>query len=231
MPPNTPTVSEVVENVLNEGTGPIIKAGMRGEISRETLDAAQDFKGIYQDALATGRQLEADLADLHGKKDLLPAAGFERLARDARAEADTKVRALDGDGRRAYERMKSGLEADTLPRFDPSREQLARDEAALALSGPGDPSSLARDLALNGTEESVAALLSPWGATLLRARGVERPDAVLKSVRDVAVQRAIGEGRTTAAQLLRGLGKLGAVMGSAGSETRSLVRGEGGQRR
>ena len=110
-----------------------------------------------------------------------------------------------------------------LPRLDERREQLARDEAALALSA-GDPAQAALRLAERGADEPLGALLSPWGRTLLAARGVDDIDGTLRDVRAIAVQRAAQRSDSPAAIALREhVGKLGIVKGTGGNVIRKLA--------
>jgi hypothetical protein len=220
MPPTEPNLPEIVENILAEDAGPIIQAGVNGEVPQEVLDAVQDFTSAWTDTIAVGRAFQAELDEIAARRDLIPAAGVARLRNEARESALSKTRELDHEGRRAYERLRVELENAALPRFNPAREQLARDEAMLALSA-GSPA----DLALNGTDEAIAALLSPWGKTALRARGVRDVDRVLADVRRTAVARAVDRGETPAARLLKtNHRKLSAVMGSAAHQTKQLAR-------
>lgn len=222
--PEPSLVSEAVERVLDAHSRPLLEAGERGSIPREARDAAKDFAGAYREVLEIGRQLARDLAELRQKQDLLPAEALGRLEREAKEAADLRRRAAERDGQRAYARLRLTLEDTLLPALAPRRERLARDEAALALSGGGDPAQAARQLAQHGSAEALAALLSGWGETLLRARGVENPTALRAELRKLAVERALRESPDApAAELLREhVGRLGAVIGSASSEIRRL---------
>lgn len=219
-----PDINALVEGLIEEGSGPITKAGLAGELPQDVLDACQDCTGALRDLIAAGRQLEADRAELTRRRDLLPADGYERLWREAHADAKAKADQGQRDAERAYKRLEASLQDATLPAIPAGREALARDEAALALS-VGNPEAEPLDLAGFGNAEAVAALLSPWGKTLLRARGVRNPDKLLAEVRKLTVARAIGRGDTAAARALRdSLGALGAAKGSAGSTVRDLTR-------
>lgn len=77
---------------------------------------------------------------------------------------------------------------------------------------------------MNGNEEAVAALLSPWGKTLLSARGVRDPERVQADARKVAVASALKRGDTPAARALGDhFGNLGVVKGTAGDVVRRLA--------
>jgi len=179
--------------------------------------------GAVRDAIGAGRQLEADRADLLRRRDLLPTDGYTRLWNEAHRDAKLKLDEAQGAANRAYSRLETALQDATLPKFDPSREQLARDECALALSN-GNPEAGALEFASRGNDEAVAALLSPWGKTLLRSRGVQNPEPVLRDVRKIAVGRALDRGETPAAKALKEhFPALGAAKGSAGSQVRGFI--------
>ena len=216
-------VAGMVEGYVNEHGGAIVRAGLAGQLPQDVLDAAQDFQGALGDQIEAGRQLERDRAELARKKDLLPVDGYQRLWGEAHADAKGKTKDAERAAEHAFKRLETALEDAALPRFDASREALARDEAALAVSN-GDPAMAARDLALRGNDEALAALLSPWGLTLLRSRGAADPEQALADVRKIAVQRALERQETVAAKALKThLGPLSAAKGTASSQVRTLV--------
>lgn len=222
---STDPIAPIVERMIRDDGGPIIAAGHAGEISQPALDAVQDLVGAARDALEAGRQLDSDLRDLERRRDLLPPDGFGRLVRDAKrvaAEAaDEAQHAMDG----ALRRLEAALVEDALPRVDPAREGIARDEAMMTLSS-GDAATTAMQIAQTGSDEALAALLSPWGRAALAARGVHNVDATLRDVHKVARARVVERGDTTAARLLRRhLAGLAAVAGQAGSRVRELAGG------
>ncbi len=222
MAPNQPDVETVVGNIINQDGGPIVRAGLDGKVSQATLDAAQDCMGALHEMIETGRQLERDLAELERRRDLIPVDGYHRLVGEAKKDARDKLTTAQAVADRSYQALEESLFEDALPRFAPEREQLARDEAHLAVSH-GDPHEAAVDLAMNGNDEAFAALLSPWGKTLLKARGVRDVDKVLRDVRRVARGRIAARMDTTAAKLLQDhYGGLGAAVGSAGTKARNL---------
>lgn len=223
MAPAEPNVTDLVAGLIDQHGGAIVKAGLTGELPQDVLDAAQDLTGALRDAIAAGSQIESDFADLNRRRDLIPRDGYDRLIRDAQRDAAEKVKTAQSAAERSYKQLQASLEEAALPQFKPEREQLARDEAALALSA-GNPELAATHLALYGNREAVAAMLSPWGKTLLLARGVRDPDRVLKEARKLAVVRAKDEGDSPAAIALRDhLSGLGAAKGSAGSKARDLA--------
>ena len=72
--PDPPTSSEIAASLLAEHGGAIV-ALLRGADLPEAFDAAQDTVGALSDLLAPGAQLEADLADLERRRDLLRPTG------------------------------------------------------------------------------------------------------------------------------------------------------------
>jgi hypothetical protein len=228
MPKSDPdvTVTQAVENVLANDVGPIIAAGEKGEISQAAFDAAQDYRGAVQDMLVADRGLEADLAELEARRDLIPADGYKRLTAKALADAKAKLSTAQTAADLSYKALEQALTDEALPKFEPAREQLARDEAALALSTGGqNAENAALTFASQGNPEAVAALLSPWGTTLLRARGVRNPERVQREVRRIAAQTATARSDSTAARLLREhYYGAGAAKGAAGSTVRRITR-------
>ena len=215
-------VTDVVERLVSEHGGAILSAASRGDLPRPVLEAAGDVCGNLSDTLAIGRQLEADLAELEARRDLLPVDGFRRLRADAIADAKKKLAELEPVTDRAVERLEVSLQDAVMPTFQPSREQLSRDECSLAL-GFGNPELAAHALARDGSPEALAALLSPWGRTVLRARGVHDVDRVIREVRQIAIAQALKRGDSPAALALSDhLGALKAAKGSAGSLARRL---------
>ena len=167
------------------------------------------------------RQLDADVTELHTKRDLLPPEGWQRLRREAVAEARERATAGDRAAERALDALKAALTAAALPQVDVQREQLARDELRLALEG-GAPVGRVADIAGRGSREAVAVLFSGYGRTLLEARGLTGRDLedALATARTVAANAAIDRATTPreilAGAALRALGKLGAAKGAAG---------------
>jgi hypothetical protein len=214
-----------VAGIVDDHLRPIVEAARGGDLPREVGDAAEDLQGALHEQLAIGRQLAADRAELDAKRDLLPPDGAARLWRDASQDAHARTLKAGRAADRAHQALEDALTAAALPTFDPRREGLARDECALAISG-ADPQGEALSLAERGNDEALAALLSPWGRTLLRSRGVDNPEPLLRDVRKVAVARARARGDNPAAQALKDhMSALAAARGSAGSQTRHLLRG------
>lgn len=223
MPPRDPDIDEIIEGYLATSGGAIVKAGLDGDLPQDVLDAAQDLLDACQDQIAAGRQLRRDLDDLNRRRDLIPRDGYQRLVADAKRDARSKVDDADTAAKRALTRLEESLFEAALPKFQPEREQLARDECALALSN-GDPQAAALGLADHGNDEALAALLSPWGRTLLEARGVRNVDRMLADVRTVVRGRIIARADTPAAVVLRDhLSDLATAKGQAGYSVRQLA--------
>ncbi|HET6683621.1 MAG TPA: hypothetical protein VFG75_07980, partial [Gaiella sp.] len=154
--------------------------------------------GAVRDGLAASRQLASDLADLERRRDLLPADGYERLVRDAKRDAEAKSSEAQQAAKRAYEQLEQSLLADAMPKLDPAREQLARDECHLAFTGSAQPETAALNVAAEGSDEVLAVLLTGWGRTLLAARGVRNVDDLLRRVRETAHHRVLARADTPA---------------------------------
>jgi hypothetical protein len=225
MPPNSETVTDIAERILQEDSAPIIRAGLDGHLPQEALDAAQDLVGAARDVIAVGRQHETDIADIERRRDLLPADGYARLRKDANADAIAKGAEAQRATDQAYERLEDELFKAAMPKFSPEREQLARDEAHLAISVGNSPEAAARDLCMSGNDEAVAALLSPWGDTLLKARGVRDIAKLKRDLRVILKGRIVANPTTPAAQLLRDhLTGLNTARGQVGHSIRKITR-------
>lgn len=163
------------------------------------------FKGNVDDALAASAQLDADLAELAAKRDLLPAAGYERLEREARAEAADKSKAALHGARQKLEAIRRAGLLGSQPTIDPAREGLARGEFD-TLIGTGDPvqiSTRVAQLAERGSRDAISILNSPYGRAALEAKGLQGRDLdeTLASARLAVAQTATESGRHTAGEL------------------------------
>ena len=203
-------------------------------LPQAALDAVGDFKSAISDQIAAGTQLEADARDLRSKRDLLPREGFQRLRRDAVTEAQRT--ALDADVRaaQALDRLRGALADAAVPRLDPAREALARDELRTALDGAHGDRAAERALAVasSGSPEAAAALLgSSFGETLLKARGLEGRDLreAMQGARTAAAAAAVKRGTTPREVLVGKLSEqvdgLAAARGAAGTFLSHQIEG------
>jgi hypothetical protein len=184
------------------------------------------FNDHVSDALAASAQLDADLAELASKRDLIPDAGLARLEREARAEAAEKSKAALHAARQTAETIKRAGLLGAQPQIEPARELLGRSELEM-LVGDGDPvqiSTRVAQLAERGSRDAIGALNSPYGRALLETRGLQgrELDETLNSARLVVAQSAPDnagrhtESELAAAQLLKSAGDLeGAVIASS----------------
>lgn len=188
-------------------------------------DALNDYRAAVNEPLSAGRQLQADAGELAAKKDLVAEAGYRRLKAEMLREAKGRLAGADLRAGQALERLKAAVDQDALPRVNPAREALARQELALGIGEAKGPEAASRALAISerGSREAVAALLSPFGQALLEAReltGRAHTEAIA-ACRQVAAVKASELG-TTPTEILAGsvrasVGKLGAAKGSAGT--------------
>lgn len=196
-------------------------------------DAHDDARQALADEIAAVRQLEADLAELDGKRDLLPAAGYQRLRGEAVAQADVSVHTARQRGMQALARLKDELRAAAVPKVDPQRETLARDELKMLLAEapPAEVRARALRIARRGSRDATAALLSPYGRGLLETKGLsgrsldDAMDALTKMVAASAAERA---GSTVeeivASRAYESVDRLAAAIGNAGNSVRRLTR-------
>lgn len=152
------------------------------------------YRGHVREALAAGAQLEADRAELRSKSDLIPPAGAQRLEREAHAEATDRAKSAMDKARASVENLRRAALLDAQPKPDKEREGLGRDELNMIV-GSGSPAELmtrVHRVASTGSRDAVAALMSPFGRSLLYARGLAGSDldGALASARKVVVESA-----------------------------------------
>lgn len=217
MPARDPDLATVVEGVLSQKMQTL--ALHSGELPEAVNLAAGDFSGAIADVLNTGRQLEADLAELHAKRSLVPEAGQRELRQAAIDDARKRADQAGRDAESAIATIRTGLLDAAMPTLDPRREALARAEAELALGDSRGEQAAGRvlEMAERGSPESQAVLMTDWGQTLLRAHEVD--GRTLETARTVIAASAHRRG-TTPRQLAAGaavnrLSALGAVRAAA----------------
>ena len=220
-------VSDVVVKLVASDLVPFVSAGQRREISPEAFQAAQDLEGVSADRLAIGATISKDLAEIDERErtGYLTLDQARILKMHAREEARAREESAYAEAKRAYERLGDAIDAELTPKLDASREQMAREELQLAFPPvEQNPEGKALWLAANANDEVVAALLSPYGRTLLQSRSVKYPDPILREVRKTAAARASSRLDTPAARLRKAhYAGLTAVVGGAGSTTRRLA--------
>jgi hypothetical protein len=156
-------MAQIAQSVLSE-TASELQLGSDA-LPRQARDAFHDFVAAVGDLIQTGRQLQADYAELDAKRDLVPVDGWKRLRDQAIGEAQERSDGADRRARLAFDTLKAELQTAALPKVDEKREGLARQEF---VDGLGDARGSAVrqrvvDLAQNGSREALAALLSPYG--------------------------------------------------------------------
>jgi histone H3/H4 len=232
---DVPDAGTVALDVLGAATREL--ALEHSEMPQAVRDSARDFRDAVTDTLATAGQLDADTAELRSKRDLLPAQGFQRLQREAVAEAHERYADADQRAQRALDEIRAALTDAAIPTLDPARETLAREELTM-LAGTAEGPKLAERLvmlAFSGNREIVAVLLrTSFGRALLETRGVTGRDydETVDGLRSVAAATAVQHGTTarelTAGAALERLAKLGAARGAAGSRLLESIQAAGG---
>jgi hypothetical protein len=107
--------------------------GLRGRDMPDSVrEATDDYATAIGDAIEAGRQLERDLAELHGKADLIPGEGLLRLRHEALNEARNRTHEADRRAEQALATLEERLTDAAMPKVDERREALARDELQLA---------------------------------------------------------------------------------------------------
>lgn len=170
-------------------------------VSQSTIDAMHDFEADVAEMRIIDVSLANALADLESKRDYVPEAGYAKLRRAAiddarRHAADAKRRSTEN-----LAKLRSSLEADTVPTLKPEREAAARDEALLLAGDARGDDLIARltDVAQDGSREALGAILgTSWGRSLLQARGLSRPeqDKALAAIRRTVALGAAEYGAT-----------------------------------
>jgi hypothetical protein len=227
-----PTMADIAVNTVKDTAGNIGIA--TGPYSQATRDALDDYAVAIAETIAVGYQAEADLEELNAKKDLVPAHGYDRLRGELIADAETRSADALRRAEQAEARFRESLLADALPKLDPAREALARQELTLAFDG-GDGAILARvaNIAQYGSREAVAVLLGTgFGETLLASRGAkgrELNEALTTGrtlAAGVAAERGETERERAAGAALRQIGKLGAARTAAHSHVKRSIGAE-----
>jgi hypothetical protein len=220
-------IATACENGLVNDVNPWLVAGQRAELPEDLFQDVQEFEALTRDRLANGAQGDRDRDEIMRRwrsgeisteqRDLLFDRSREDIEKNEMQWEPIHQRVLKRIGERADDAM--------LPKLAPSRESPARDELQVAFSGDRDPRAVAVALAMNGSDEVVACLLTPFARTLLVARGIENVDAVLADVRQAAVARAMKLGTSPAAQLkAKYYAGMGALVGGAGIVARRNSR-------
>lgn len=222
---------DLAANVLDETSREL--ALDSSDQSQQVRDLGRDYRQAVGEILEAGDQLGRDLAELGKKRDLLPAEGYKRLRTEAMTEAEQRHRQADKRAGKLLEQLREQLISDALPKLDPKREALARDELAL-LIGDAQGNGVAQrlvDLAHTGSREALAvAVGTTFGRSLLETRGLKGRAYVdaIKSVRLVAAANATTKSTSPreiiASATLRSLGGLGAARGAAGGYVLNVLR-------
>lgn len=226
---NTPDLATITENILAESA----EMGLASDVlPAEVRAAASDFARAIRDKVSAADQLGLDLNELHAKRDLLPEHGANRLRREALADAEAKVADAERRQAEAMKTLRAGLLDAASPQIDKAREALARQELEVAIGNAegGAARSRAVSIAENGSNEAIAAMLSPFGTTLLQARGVTGRDLeeVLHSAKVIARSKVTERGGTArqlvAAKASTRLDRLASANSAAGSYFHSIAR-------
>jgi hypothetical protein len=194
------------------------------QLGQAVNDNARDIRAAIADAVAIPRKLEADIAELNKKRDLLPVAGAKRLRGELIAGAVARGKEVDRTIATTIEATRENLVTGALPRVAQDREALARDELRVAFGNSTGDAAAATAIALaqSGNREIVAALSTSFGRTLLESRGLAGRDLAetFATMRKVAAASALKHstdvGEVLAAKALQKLDALGAARGAAG---------------
>lgn len=216
-------LAAVTRRVLAEQSAAYDQAGTT--LPEGVHDAVSDFRAAIDDQLGAADQLAQDTAELQGRRDLLPNAGYQRLRRDAHAEAQQTVLGADRRASDALDRLRLALTDASQPEVKPGRESLARQELALAIGDASgqEAASRALQVAEHGSREAAAVLGSSFGGTLLQSRGLTGQSFTdtISGVRAVVAKVAAKSGGTPrellAGKLLGAVDGLGAARGASGA--------------
>jgi hypothetical protein len=233
--PNEPDTAQIARDVL---TGATQDLGLKAQdMASPVREAAGDYAQAIGDVLGAVDQLADDLAELDAKADLLPAQGVRRLRRESVEEAQRVYMEADRRAGRALDAIHDALTDAALPKAPAvEREALARGELDMALSGPGAMVEKVADIAAHGSREVVATLLSSYGRTALKARGMNGAelDEALQTARTLAAHAGLDyglePGEILASMALKKLPRLAAARGASGAHALFRLRQAGGAR-
>jgi hypothetical protein len=217
-------MSSIIGEILAEF--PLEKLATEGAVSPATAEASREFKSLIAAQIDNGETYASKRAELRESGHLMPASGLQVEEQKARREAEDRGHSLTFETKRAFAKLEASLIEDALPKLDPARESLARQELDTALAD-GQPDAAALKLAGSGSREATAALISSYGRTKLKALGVGDVDKVLSEVKKSAAASAAESGATprerVSGELVRKLGQLAATQGVAGSDLRHAL--------
>lgn len=199
------------------GEFPLPNLAAEGGVSPAAADAYREYAGAVNGLIENGENYRSKRAELRANGHKMPPAGLEEEHRRARKEAEGRGHELSFQAKRAFGALEAALSESALPRLDPAREQLARQELDVALADK-DAEAAALAVATNGSREATAALFSDYGRTKLRAAGVDDQRVLAearKAAAEVAIERGSNVREVTSSQTLRKIGRLAAARTAA----------------
>jgi hypothetical protein len=209
---------EIASAILDEPQ--IGRRAREGGISPAARAAHDDYARAIRNMVEAGDSFKALQADMAERGHRMPRSGVEHELRVGREKAESDRLVASAHAKRSLAALKNELESSALPKIDPSREALARQELAVALSA-GDPAVEALRVAATGSEAAAVLVGSSYGETLLRSKGVGDPARVIAEARATATAAAPTNGATVrqveSGKVLRRIGRLAAAQPAAWS--------------
>jgi hypothetical protein len=229
MPIEPRSFDVIASELLNEPGIPQL-AG-EGIVTPAVSEAYKEYAASVSGLIKAGDNYKAVKHEVNTRPMIAPSER-EALQREARKTAEEQRSRLVDEGQRALKKLEAALTETATPKLDLKREQAARQELELAISG-ARPEAAAVGLATNGSREALGALFTSYGKTLLTARGVEDPDRVLKDARAAAVAVAGERGGTpreiVAGKLLKKKGRFVQALPTAASHIDEILAKEDSQ--
>ena len=220
------------------------------ESQAEALNRWRPLSGVTHNVRETYKILEANLSkalqaaasaqyrvEQLRDDDVMNPAGRERLIREAIAKGKSEVRKYQSAADAAVLVIKANLQEGALPRVDPAREAMLREELRMRVEASPDPVAEMFVLAQDPDSELAACAASSYGESLLRAKGVSKAPEAAQSIRAVAAEvsaqsvdparRAIGEARAKVSALDDALITTGSITHTSLESAREAAQSAG----
>jgi len=225
MPKALPDPSEIALNLLGEPK--VRELAAQGTVTPQVVEAFEEYSSAIRGHKAAADEYVAIRDELNSRANQIQPQGLRDLQQQARQNYESASREYTHQAKRAFAKYEGALADQAIPRLTPERESAARRELDVVLSG-GNPESAGRKLAIGGSHEALAVLVSTsYGRASLEARGVPDPDRVIAETKKTVASLAGEHGSTPrqliAGKLLKSASRLAAAQGSIGANAHSAL--------
>lgn len=161
-------------------------------VTPETLELTKHYEALASNAKKAANGALMRIQHL-AADDTVPIESRRRQAREALAKASADVKDIERAMETTLLIMKATLEQAALPRLDPAREPLARDEVRTRLAGSADLIGGLYELAQGDDELAGVVTRGTFAESFLRGQGVGAKEAkeAAASIQRVAAASAV----------------------------------------